>query len=777
MKRRMVIGFAVVAVVFVVAAIPLGIVWRGWMNDGEVLAREHLALSTPHPGWSFPTRVIARAPVEMTPLRAIAEAKARDYVDACREPVPGSFCERTKSVVFRDHNALEPIQLGLLVGEHGELRTHLPREQAPKVLIDAILAGEDREFYEHSGVNFTALIRAAWKNARDGGYSQGASTLTMQVVRAMNQRTEKTVRRKLREAAEAMGVENAIGKEGVLQMYLDAPYLGQRGSMSVSGFAEATRHYFGVDVKDITLVQAATLAAVLPGPGRFAPDKHPQACKVRRDRILRALQEHYGYDVDAALAQEIVVVAPAPLPADRFPGYLHAVRAELERRLPKEVVYGAGLVVDVGIDVVMQTEAEALLPQKSKMFESFVGRRGDQPLQAVGIALDPTSGVLRAVYGGHDVTSTGFNRATQSHRQPGSSFKPLVYALAFEQKNDDGTPKFTAASTQPNSPRTFKTPQGDWRPRNVGGEATVTAALAQGLAWSQNIATASLLEELGGPEPVIAFADTLGFSTTTFPDEYGIALGQAEVVPLEMAQFAGVIANGGLKIEATTLVRVADAFGVERLQPPVPTTRVMSPQAAALTRDLMRLVIEVGTGGASRGAGGEGGYNGPAIGKTGTTDSEKDLWFVGATPRHAMVVWLGYDEPVRIGAAAADFAAPLWGWWMGRSTRVDVVAGTPLPDFSKEPKIVKEHICTISGKRPNESCKVIAAPFLPGTGPKGTCGLEHVEAEDEEKHESIWKRRAREAAEAEAAEAGATDQGPAGFIQGVINNVVGAGAR
>jgi penicillin-binding protein 1B len=744
MKRRVLM---VIAVMFVTLAIPAAVIWRGWMADGEVLAREHMAFTAPHPGWSFPGRVMARPPIKMTPLRLLAEAKARGYVDACKAPVPGSFCERTMSVVFRDGQGLEPLLLGLLIGEQGELRTHLPLKAAPKLLIDAILAGEDREFHEHGGVNFTALIRAAWKNTRDGGYTQGASTLTMQVVRAMNQRSQKTIIRKLREAAEAMGVENAIGKDGVLQMYLDAPYLGQRGSLSISGFAEASRHYFGVEVTDLTIAQAATLAAVLPGPGRYAPDRHPAECRARRDRILRSLAAHFGYDVTAALNEPIVVVPPAPLPIDRFPAYLHAVRAELERSLAKEVVYGAGLVVEVGIDVAMQVEAEALLPAKTAMFEQFVGRRGDAPLQAVGIALDPHSGMVRAMYGGHDVTSTGFNRATQSHRQPGSSFKPLVYALAFEQSGTDGAPRFTAASTEPNAPRTFKTAQGDWRPRNVGGEASVTASLAQGLAWSQNIATASLLEELGGPAPLIAFAGTLGFDTRAFPVELGLALGQAEVTPLEMAQFAGVVANGGIQLEATTIERVVDAAGAVRLAMVAPSTRVLTPAAAALTRDLMRLVIEAGTGGASRGAGGEGGYGGPAIGKTGTTDSEKDLWFVGATPRHAMVVWLGYDAPVRIGASAADFAAPLWGWWMGRSTRID---GPVLPDFGAEPKLVKQDICTISGKRPNESCKVITAPFLPGTGPKGVCPHEHVEDVATEGHESIWKRRAREAAEAEA---------------------------
>jgi len=749
MMRRVVLG--VIAVIGAAVAVPCGIVWRGWMADGEALARSHTALVAPHPGWSFPSRVVAYAPANMTTSRLIAEAKARGYVAGCKTPSPGTFCASNtdQPVVFRDGAQLETVQLGLLIGEHGELRTHLPLADTPKVLVDAILAGEDREFYEHHGVNFTALIRAALKNTRDGGYTQGASTLTMQVVRAMNQRTEKTVKRKLREAAEAMGVERAIGKEGVLQMYLDAPYLGQRGSLSVSGFAEAARHYFGVDVTDLSLAQAATLAAVLPGPGRYAPDQHPEACRVRRDRILNALHEHSGYDVTAALAEPIVVVKPAPLPENRFPAYLHAVRAELERRFSTEVVYGAGLVVEVGIDVAMQAEAEAMFPDKTEMFEQFVGRRGERPLQSVGLSIDANTGVLKAVYGGNDVTSTGFNRATQSHRQPGSSIKPLVYALAFQAEHNDGTPKFTAASIEPNTPRIFKTAHGDWRPRNIGDEATVTASLAQGLAWSQNIATASLLEHLGGPAPLTAFASTLGFDTKAWPAELGIALGQAEVTPMEMVQFVGTVANGGVKLEASTLLRVVDAAGAARFTQAAPTARVLKPATAALTRDLMRLVIEMGTGGASRGAGGEGGYNGPAMGKTGTTDSEKDLWFVGATPKLATVVWLGYDDPVRIGASAADFAAPLWGWWMGRTARID---GEPLPDFPTEPKLMKVDICTVSGKRPGEHCKAITAPFLPGTAPRGVCILEHLEEEAHgEKHESIWKRRARESAEAEAA--------------------------
>lgn len=733
------------------AGIPAFAVGRQWVREGEALARAHRSFESTHPGWSFPGRVLVRAmpDAQMSPARRIAEAKVRGYVDGCKAPGPGTYCEKTQSVTPRFGTTLEDVQLGMLIGPEGELRTHLPIEEAPKHLIDAILAAEDRDFRNHSGVSVTGLLRAAVRNSREGQYAQGGSTLTMQVVRNLNQRSEKTIARKLREAGLAIGLENELGKDGVLQMYLDAPYLGQRGTFSVSGFQEASRHYFGIDAQQLDLAQAATLVAILPGPGKFAPDRHPENCKARRDHILTELGRINGYDVAAALATPLTLSAPSTSLAERFPAYLNAVRTELERRFPKSVVYSHGLTVEVGIDLVMQAEAETLFPVKTKAFELLVGRQKSGPLQAVGVAMDTKSGLIRALYGGHDISSTGFNRATQSHRQPGSSFKPLVYALAFSQVNADGTPKFTAASTQPNLPRVFKTPQGDWRPYNVSGESSVTASLAQGLAWSQNIATASLLDTLGGPRPLIEFAKNIGFDVSTFPEEYGLSLGQAEVTPLEMAMLAATIGNGGLKITPSTLVRVVDVSGAERASAPVAGASVMTPEAAALTRELMRLVVDNGTGGAIRGVAGEGGYQGQVMGKTGTTDSEKDLWFVGATPRHAMAVWLGYDQPVRVGAAAADLAAPLWGWWMGHSTRVD--GGKP-PEFTDGPKVTRQVICTITGLKPNDTCKMINAPFLANTGPKGTCEVDHTleQAYAPEAHESLWKRKAREAAEADA---------------------------
>jgi membrane peptidoglycan carboxypeptidase len=770
-RLRRALGWLVVVglVALVAAGVPAALVARDWATEGEALADAHARYEVSHPGWSFPARVVTQpTPPTAAPKRLVAEAKARGYGERCPEPGPGEFCARTQKVVPRTGTELEAIELGILIGPDAEVRWHLPLAEAPEALIQAIVAAEDREYWQHHGVNLRSMLRAVVANAQEGGYAQGGSTLTMQVVRNLNQRREKTVERKLQEMVMAWAIDRHLGKEGVLQMYLDAPYLGQRGTLSVCGFEAASWHYFGHSARTLSQAEAATLAGILPAPGRFAPDRFPERAKERRDRVLVAMQAQFGTDTSAALAEPIVTAATPPALVERYPAYLSATRAWLEANVSPTTLYGAGLTVVVGVDVVAQEEAEAMFPARTRYFESLIPRRRpDAPLQAAGVLLDVETGLVRAVYGGSDVTAISFNRATQARRQPGSSFKPLTYAMAFELKDAEGKPRFTAATAEPNSPRDFDTPQGKWRPRNVGGEYTTTAALAQALTWSQNIATASLLEEAGGPKALIAFAARIGFDTSGFPEEMGLCLGQGEVTPLAMAQFAGVVSNGGRKLAASPVVHAHDAAGVERVAPPVAGEQVIDPMAAALTRELMRSVIDTGTGGASRGAGGEGGYQGPALGKTGTTDGEKDLWFVGATPKVAMAVWLGYDVPSPLGLAASDLAAPIWGWWMNRSTRVDLTEKNPAtgmpvyPTWPDEPKLDQRWVCKVSGKLMNGSCPGIGAPFVPGTAPREGCPIAHpppdetvevdADGKPKPKHESIWKKLQREKEEAEAA--------------------------
>lgn len=770
------IGF-VTALVLIAALLGL-VVWPWWRSvEAEAIATidAHRTHQVSHPGWSFPATVwSAPAELNVPPARIAMEARARSYLARCPPVSPGEFCAKDGSIVPRGGHfpegdqppgltgwtrpiALEPVRLGVLVGKDAEIRQHLPLEKAPKHLIAAILAAEDEGFREHRGVDFMGLARAMFINAKKSEFNQGASTLTMQLVRNLTQDKERSVSRKLREIGQALAVDQHLGKDGVLQMYLDAPYLGQAGNLSICGFQAASRYYWGVDAEHLSLAQAATLASILPAPGRFAPDTQPEEAKKRRDRTLERMGE-LGWDVHDALDEPIAATAHPPLPPEEYPAYLSATRAALDQRLPPEILYGAGLEVWTALDVGVQDATDQLLDEKSKYIERIVGRRGPGRLLVATALIDPRGAVI-AVGDPSIHASTDFNRATQAKRQAGSSFKPMVFALAFDEKGPDGLPKFTASSTVPNSPRTFPNTNG-WRPRNIGGKYTSTASLAYTLAMSQNVATASLLEEAGGPKPLIDLAKRFGYDTTQFPEEMGLALGQAAITPLEQARFAATVAYGGRKLEASPILEVRDPSGAVRLALAPPGDPVISPEAALLTRNMMDLVIRYGTGGSVHGGGGFPGYDGQIVGKTGTADDEKDLWFIGATPTYAGALWLGYDEPTRIGGSASDLAAPFFGWWMRA-----VHEGLEREKWPAD-NLERRSICSITGLLPGSGCHLLNAAFLPGTAPKKSCNLVHPppdpEAEGEE-HVGLWQRIANERAAAEAAaqEAGGNPGDPA----------------
>ncbi len=750
----------------------LALGWPRWSALSEhvaTMADAHVAHETAHPGWSFPARVwSAPQPLEgLSKERLRAHAQLRDYAIACPPIQPGEFCPETGDVLLRGGRfsegvqpaghtdwsrplAFEPVRIGTLLGPDSEVRWHLPLSETPDHVIAAILAAEDEDYYDHAGVQPLAVLRAALSNARGQGVQQGASTLTMQVVRNLTQDKERSYRRKIREALSAVALDRHLGKEGVLQIYLDAPYLGQHGSASICGFQAASWHYFGVDARELSLAQAATLAAILPAPGRFAPDRNPEEALARRDMVLRRMASR-GWFIDEALVEPLDAT-PHDLPIDRFPAYLQAVRLELEGALSPEVIYGAGLDVYTALDVAAQARTEVVLDARVDYLESAVSRRGDGPLQAAAALIDLESGMLVAAFGGDLEVATDFNRVTQARRQSGSAIKPLVYALAFSRKDENGAPAWTAFDTVPNEPRTFPDTDG-WRPRNVGGQYSPTTTLAMGLTWSQNIATASLLEEVGGPTEMISLASDFGFQTDDWPEEMGLALGQGEVTPLEMARFVATVARGGELASARPVYAAIDAAGQLRHAPPAPGAVVLSPDAAHQTRDLMRLVVENGTGGASREAAGIPGYSGPSIGKTGTTDSEKDLWFVGSTASYAGALWMGFDKPSPIGASASDFAAPLWGWWMRA-----VHEGYDMTREFEPARLKARRICTETGRAGNQTCNLIDAPILPDAPGSGTCDIEHPLPEaadsDKPKYEGLWRRKAREEAEVEAAAQG-----------------------
>ena len=738
--------------------------WKAVEAETTALAEQHQTHQTAHPGWSFPARVwSAPAPLDLPEARRIAHAQARGYAEACPASSPGSYCPDDGDVNPRGGRfkegiqptgkegwnrplAMEPLLLGHLIGPDAEIREYLSLDEAPPHLVAALVAAEDNAYFEHHGVNIRGVLRAAWVAAR-GGARQGASTITMQVVRNLSQRKERTLRRKVREAMAAVALDHHLGKDAVLEMYLNAPYLGQHGSFSICGFQAAAQFYYGVDAAELSLAQAATLASILPAPGRFSPERHPDVARERRDRTLRKMAR-LGWpenEIEAALAEPESASIHAP-PAMLHPSYLQATRAWLEEAVDETTLYGSGLDVHTAMDVVAQQTSEQVLEERLRFIEKTLARRSDDPLEGAAAVVDPGTGLLVATWGGSQALATDFNRATQALRQSGSSIKPLVYALAFTQRSEDGRPRWRAHSTIRNDRHVFKDTDG-WYPRNVGGKYSDTSSLAMALAWSQNVATASLLEELGGASEMTRFARHLGFRTEGWRDELGLALGTGEVTPLEMARFVATVLDEGRLASGRPVVTATDAAGAIRVPAQGTRSPVLDPEAAALTRDLMRLVIDYGTGGAARGAAGIPGLQRPAIGKTGTTDSEKDVWFVGGTPDYAAALWIGYDRPKRIGGSASDLAAPLWGWWMRA-----VHAGLPDAPLEGTVKTRGRGVCTESGHAPNDTCTVIWAPFVGKERPGTACEITHPPPDPTaEKYEGLWRRKAREEAEAAAA--------------------------
>ena len=294
---------------------------------------------------------------------------------------------------------------------------------------------------------------------------------------------------------------------------------------------------------------------------------------------------------------------------------------------------------------------------------------------------------------------------------------------------------WTAFDTVPNKRRTFPNTNG-WRPRNNGGRYSSTSTLTKALTKSENIATASLLEQLGGPQQLIDYSTRLGFNTDDYPLEMGLALGQAEVTPLEMGCFVAMLANGGTQVYGLPITHAIDRNGTNHIYITGLGRRLIPVQTVTLTREIMRLVILQGTGGSSRGANGEKGYTGTAFGKTGTTDKNKDLWFIGSTPTYAGALWLGYDKPINLRASASDLASPLWGWWMRA-----VHNGIPWQKNFKGSDIKKRYLCGDSGKYRNETCKTMPIPTLLTHRPRGRCDIDHpVEDPNQSKYINLWNR-------------------------------------
>ena len=551
---------------------------------------------------------------------------------------------------------------GSLIGEIGrQWRTVVSLRTLPRYVAQAFVAVEDQRFYQHDGVDLVG-VAGALKDAL-GGKLRGASTITQQLVGNMHpdliDRTDRTPMRKLREQAAAREMERHYTKEQILEAYLNFIHFGSR----YYGIESAARHYFGKPAARLTLVEAATLAALPKGPALYDPVRHPDRARQRRDLVLSLMaQQKYITPAQAMAAQrEPVVTAPNGGLDAAAPYVVDVVRVQAERAGLK--VSEGGFRVTTTVDPAIQRAAVDALHQGLAEVEARPGyshatfaakpKGSTDYLQGAVVALDPFTGDVRALVGGRDYSESPYNRAVNGMRQPGSAFKPIVYATAIADSLPANTLVADTALAIALPNRTI------YRPENADGEFLGPLTMREALARSRNPVAVQLAMR-AGMDSVIAMARAFGLSSFIAPYPSS-AIGASVVQPLDLVAAYATLANLGRRVEPRFIESIEDRTGkVVWQQRPNVGQQVLDPKVAFIVRDMMRDAVERGTATSVRR------YvpsSIPVAGKTGTTNDNADVWFVGMTPDLVAGVWLGFDKPTPIarGAAGGSLAAPIFG--------------------------------------------------------------------------------------------------------------------
>jgi 1A family penicillin-binding protein len=581
-----------------------------------------------------------------------------------------------------------------------EQRIEVPLDQISPNLIHAVLSVEDQRFYDHRGVDVVRLLGAVVTNVRAGRAAQGGSTITQQLARQSFLGLEKTYTRKLKEAILAARIENAYSKREILELYLNKVYFGD----GFYGVEAAARGFFGKSAAELIVPEAALLAGLIQSPSTFAPTINLDRALARRAIVLRTMVDSGAIDgATFEQAKDAPVHLRNSLRSEETFGlyFKEQVRRELVDRFGWQQVYEGGLRVFTTVDAEMQKAADTLVEQSLGRIESRPGYRheprgeaaapaGESPqsphLQAALVAIEPRTGYVRAMVGGRSFSESRFNRATQARRQPGSAFKPLVFAAAIENG-------YTPATVLGGLDDPLLTPQGAWLPEEGNsrdGEMTVRAALRT----SSNRAAVHLLRSVG-LQTGVEYASR--FSGESHPSVPSLALGSSEVTVQGLTAAYAAFAHGGLVPKPILIRRVEDRDGTVLFESQVEARRVISETTAFLMTSMLSDVITRGTGWRVR----REGFTRPAAGKTGTTNDYFDAWFVGFTPHLVTGVWVGFDQPKTIMANGygGELATPLWAAFMKVATREHK------PDrFSRPEGIVGAEVCSLSGKLPNRGC-------------------------------------------------------------------------
>jgi len=619
-----------------------------------------------------------------------------------------------------DKAALEPELLTSVLSEQLENRSPVTLSQVPKILQDAVVVTEDVRFWRHPGVDPFGIMRALFRNIRKGGVTEGASTLTQQLVKNYFLTSERTYRRKIIEAFMAVILDARYSKPEILEAYLNDIYLGRNRSISILGVGEASRFYFGKPVSEIDIAEAALLAGMIRSPNNYSPFNNPEMAIRRRNTVLQQMLKAKKID-----QKQYDEAHSAKLPAKPFrqksglssiPFYVDRVLQELETDYGIDDVRGRGLRIYTAIDLGAQDSAARIVESSLASLEKRSSRlrRHVPVLQGALIHIDVPTGEIRALVGGRNYERSQFNRALKSKRLVGSLFKPFVYLTAFEPSlsSQNITP-----ATRVNDARFIlkRRWSEDWSPRNYDGRyvgwITVQHALEQSLnAASVRIGLAC------GISPIIKTARTLGVREEMDEDNPSILLGAVGIPPIQMAEAYSTIARQGARMEPRAIRFVTDDRGRSLTgHDDTKPVQVFPQRDVYVLTNVMKGVVDRGTAGSARSIG----FRKIAAGKTGTTNDKRDAWFIGFTPQTLALTWVGFDDNDPMGLSGSDAAVPMWARYM-----IAVTAGAANVDFAPPEGITFVEVDEISGGLASSYCprrSIVSMAFKSGTQPTGPC--------------------------------------------------------
>ncbi|MEB3147538.1 MAG: transglycosylase domain-containing protein [Sphaerospermopsis sp.] len=547
----------------------------------------------------------------------------------------------------------------LISSIHGEAnREVVPLNRISPNLKRAVLASEDGHFYSHQGINPSGVGRAVVVNLVAGGVKEGGSTITMQLVKNLFLSHRRAFTRKLAEAVLAIRLEQILEKNEILEMYLNQVYWGHNNY----GVQTAARTYFDKSAEFLTLGESAMMAGLIQAPEEFSPFASMKKAKQKQKEVLgRMLDLRWitQKEYDDAIKEEIKLGRIRSFQGSALPYISNTVAQELVKKFGRDTMLKGGMRVQTTVDAKFQMMAESTV---SKWHKNLLGQ-GLRGNQIALVAVDPRTHFVKALVGGVDSRASEFNRATQALRQPGSAFKPFVYYAAF------ATGKYAPDSTVLDTPVSYRDGNGWYFPRNYDGGFSGAMSIRTALAQSRNIPVIKLGKAIG-MNKVVETCRTLGIMSPMEPVT-SLPLGAIGMTPLEMASAYATFANYGWQSPATVIVRITDSSGNVLLDNTPKPQRVLDPWASAATIDIMQSVVSSGTGkGADIGR--------PSAGKTGTTSSEKDIWYVGTVPQLTTAVWVGRDDNLQLssGATGGGMVAPIWRDFMEQALK-----GVPSENF------------------------------------------------------------------------------------------------